>query len=61
MRTFRLVLEYPNGERVWLNVAQIVKMVKSPEGQFSLHMINGEVYNIDGRTARAVENHMEED
>ena len=55
----KIVISLSNGERVWLNLMQMVKMVKTPEGRFLLFMTNGEMYEIDFQTARIVENCLE--
>lgn len=59
MSDFKLVLNLPNGNRAWINLAQAVKMERTPDGRFFLYMINGEVFQISGRDASTVENYFE--
>ena len=37
----------------------MIKMEKMPDGRFFVYMINGEVYEIDHRSARVVESCLE--
>ena len=59
MRPFKLVLDLPNGEKVWINLMQMLKMKKTPDDRYFLYLVNGEVYEINHRTARQVENYFE--
>ncbi len=59
MRDFKLVLGMPDGSKVWINLPQILKMVKAPDGHYFLYLLNGERYELDRRTASAVENYFE--
>lgn len=59
MRTFKLVLAMPDGTKVWINVQQILKMEKTPDGQYFLYLVNGEKFLINHSLARTIENYME--
>lgn len=59
MRDFKLVLDMPDGGKVWFNVPQMLKMEKTADGHYFLYMINGEMFEIDRRTARDIENYFE--
>ena len=59
MRSFKLVLELPDGRKVWINIPQMLKMEKTPDGRYLLYLVNGEVFQIDYQTARMVENYFE--
>ncbi len=59
MRSFKLVLDTPNGGKVWINIPQMLKMEKTPDGRYFLYLINGEVYEINHKTASLVENYFE--
>ena len=49
----------PDGSKVWINLPQILKMVKTPDGQYYLYLTNGEQYLLDHGEARDVENYFE--
>ena len=53
------ILSLANDSRLWLNPNQIVKMERTPDGRFFVFMTNGEVFEIDRRTAGAIENYFE--
>ena len=53
-----LVLNLQDGSRVWINLSQIVKMVKR-NGEYYLYLSNGDSYQIDHGTASWVENYFE--
>lgn len=55
----KIILSLANDSRLWLNPNQIVKMERTPEGRFFVFMTNGEVFEIDRRTAGAIENYFE--
>lgn len=55
MKTFKLVLIRNDGAKLWINVAHILKMIKTSEGEYYIYLINGEKYLIDHRTASLVE------
>ena len=55
----KIILSLANDSRLWLNPNQIVKMERTPEGRFFVFMTNGEVFEIDRRTAGAIENHFQ--
>ena len=59
MRFFKLVLQLHDGSKIWVNLPQILKMEQKSDGQYFLYLINGEVYEIDHKTARMVENYFE--
>ena len=59
MRPFKLVLDLPNGKKVWINIVQMLKMEKTPDDRYFLYLINGEIFEINHRTARIVENYFE--
>lgn len=61
MKGAKLRLELANGTKVWLNVAQAVKMQRMPDGRYYLYMVNGEIFEIDRSMAREVENSFEDD
>ncbi len=53
---YKIVLDMPNGSKVWINVAQLLKMEKTPDGRFLVFLVNGEVYEINRGDAAKVEN-----
>ncbi|MBQ8586947.1 MAG: hypothetical protein IJ453_02560 [Oscillospiraceae bacterium] len=55
----KIILSMANDSRLWLNPNQIVKMERTPEGRYFVFMTNGEVFEIDRRTAGAIENHFQ--
>lgn len=55
----KIILSLANDSRLWLNPNQIVKMERTPEGRYFVFMTNGEVFEIDRRTAGAIENHFQ--
>ncbi len=59
MRYFKLVLPMPDGSKVWINIPQMLKMEKTPDGQYFLYLVNGEKFLIDHKTASMVENYFE--
>ncbi len=59
MRSFKFVIDLPNGGKVWLNLPQIIKMEKTPEGQYFVYLVNGEKYELNHSAARKVENYFE--
>lgn len=59
MRSFKFVKKMPDGSKVWINLPQILKMVKTPDGQYYLYLTNGEQYLLDHGEARDVENYFE--
>lgn len=59
MREFKLVLELPDKTKVWINIPQMLKMEKTPDGHYFLYLVNGDMYEIDHKTARMVENYFE--
>ena len=59
MRFFKLVIELPDKGKVWINLPQILKMEKTPDGHYFLYLVNGEMFELDHSTARMVENYFE--
>ena len=59
MRDFKLVLSLKDGSKVWINIPQMLKMVKTSTGEYYIYLVNGEKYLIDHSTARLVENYFE--
>lgn len=59
MRFFKLVLQLTDGSKIWVNLPQILKMEQKSDGQYFLYLVNGEVYEIDHKTARMIENYFE--
>ena len=59
MRSFKLVLPMPDGSKVWINIPQMLKMEKTPDGQYFLYLVNGEMFHIDHKTASMIENYFE--
>lgn len=56
--SFKLTLTRVDGTRVWINMSHILKMEKTPDGRYLLVLVNGEVYPIDFKTARVVEDYL---
>ncbi len=59
MRSFKLVLGMPDGGKVWINIPQMLKMEKTTDGHYFLYLVNGDMYEIDHKTASMVENYFE--
>ena len=59
MKKCKFVLELKDGTRVWLNMYQMVKMIKTRDDQYFLYMSNGEVFPITYREAKKVEELLE--
>lgn len=59
MRSFKLVLDLPDGGKVWINIPQMLKMEKTADGHYFLYLVNGEMYEINHKTASMVENYFE--
>ena len=59
MRDFKLVLEMPDGGKVWINVPQMLKMEKTADDHYFLYLVNGDMYEISHKIARMVENYFE--
>lgn len=59
MRDFKLVIDLMDGSKVWINLPQILKMEKKPDGRYFIFLVNGEIYPIDHKTASFVENYFE--
>ena len=56
--SFKLTITRIDGTRVWINMSHILKMEKTPDGRYSICLVNGEVYPIDPRTARIIEDYL---
>ena len=59
MRSFKLVLDLPDGGKVWINIPQMLKMEKTADGHYFLYLVNGDMYEINHKTASMVENYFE--
>ena len=59
MRSFKLVLGLPDGGKGWINIPQMLKMEKTADGHYFLYLVNGDMYEIDHKTASMVENYFE--
>lgn len=59
MRSFKLVLPMPDGSKVWINIPQMLKMEKTPDGKYFLYLVNGEMVQLDHKNAKLVENYFE--
>ena len=59
MRSFKFVLGMPDGGKVWINIPQMLKMEKPADGHYFLYLVNGDMYEIDHKTASMVENYFE--
>ena len=59
MRSFKLVLNQEDGSKVWINIPQMLKMVKTTDGKYYIYLVDGEKYLIDHSTARMIENYFE--
>ena len=60
MGDFKVVIEVPTGEKVWINPRQVVKMVKSVSGRYFIYLSNGETYEVDRRKASTLEDFFKE-
>lgn len=59
MRSFKLVLSLHDGTKVWINIPQMLKMEKTPDNHYFLYLVNGDMFEIDHKTASMVENYFE--
>ena len=59
MRYFKLVLDMPDGSKVWINIPQILKMEKTADGHYFLYLVDGEMFELTHKEARMVENYFE--
>ena len=48
-----------DGTVIWLNIYNMVKMIKDQQERYFIYMLNGEVFQIDKSNARKIENMME--
>ena len=55
----KFVINLEDGAKVWLNIQQLVKMIKTPDDRYLIYMSNGDVYAITYKEARTVENLLE--
>ena len=60
MANARVVIDTPNKGRIWLNAQQIGKMERIPDGRYFVTMVNGQVFEIDSRTASNLESYFED-
>ena len=58
MGAIKIVVGLPDGTKVWINLQQIVKMTKTPDGQYFDHLTNGESYMITKDQARDIESYL---
>ena len=56
MKGCKIVLDLYDGSKVWINIEQIVKMVKTPDGKYYIVLTNGEQYMINHSIASMIEN-----
>ena len=56
----RIVIEFSNGHRIWVNPQHIVKMEKTVDGRYFIYLSNGEYYEISLHSARIFENYLED-
>ena len=59
MRSFKLVVVLQDGTKVWINIPQMLKMEKTPDGNYYIYLVDGEKFHIDHKTASMVENYFE--
>ena len=53
--SYKIVLDMPNGTKVWINPLQLLKMERTTDGLYFVFLMNGEVYEINRGDARKVE------
>lgn len=58
MGAIKIVVGLPDGTKVWVNLQQVVKMTKTPDGQYFIHLTNGENYLVTKDQARDIENYL---
>ncbi|MCR5333269.1 MAG: hypothetical protein K6E11_04585 [Bacilli bacterium] len=55
---FKTIVGLPDGTRVWINLQQVVKMTKTPDGQYFICLTNGENYLITKDQACNIESYL---
>lgn len=60
MKSAKLILNKPDGTKVWVNMLHAVKMEKLYDGKYFLFLLNGEVFEISQDAARTVERFLED-
>ena len=60
MSDSRLILSTFDGTRIWVNMNQIVKMVKDPSSRYYIYLTNGESLEIVYGSAKRVEDFLED-
>ncbi len=55
-----ITIEFPDDRKIWINPQQILKMEKTPDDHYFIHMANGEVFEIGRRTAGNIESYFED-
>ena len=58
MGAIKIVVGLPDGTKVWVNLHHVVKMTKTPDGQYFIQLSNGENYLITKDQARDIENYL---
>ncbi len=59
MGLFKLVIETMTGDKIYINLYQIVEMVRTPFGTAYIIMSNGETHPVTDSQANAIENFFE--
>lgn len=59
MKSAKLILNKPDGTKIWVNMLLVVKMEKLSDGKYFLFLLNGEVFEISQDSARTVERFLE--
>ena len=60
MSDTRVVVEFPDNRKIWINPQLIMKMERVADGRYFIHLINGEIYEIGHRTASELESYFED-
>lgn len=60
MSDSRVVIEFPDSKKVWINPQHIIKMEKSADGRYFIYVTNGEIYEISHRVASSLESYFED-
>ena len=60
MLNCRIILSVGDGLKVWINPLHIIKMVKNQKGQYYIHLVNGDTFEISYREAKNIEAFFEE-
>ena len=59
MGLFKLVIETMTGNKIYINLYQIVEMVRTPFGTAYIVLSNGETHPVTDSQASAIENFFE--